>query len=383
MANLPLGWMQLRNEPLRLVVALCGVGFAVVLVLMQLGFRESMFESSLRYHRALRYDIVLLSPKSPFIVQLFDFPRQRVVQARGVPGVTAAVPVYVRLGLWKHPDSAGRKFIFAVAFDPSHDALALEGVEDRLELLKQPDVLLYDALSRPEYGPIAERYREGGRFPVEMNGRRMHVDGLFELGTSFGIDGSVVMSDVNYLRVFPERNRDQVELGLVRIAEGADAGEVAAQLRRQLPGDVTVLTKRDYIQAERDYWDATTPIGYVLGFGLVVGLVVGAIIVYQILFADVCEHEGEYATLKAMGYSNVFLARVVLQQALILAVLGYIPGLLISTWLYGLASSETRLPLVMTTELAGLVLVLAIVMCSVSGLMALRKIWMTDPAEVF
>jgi putative ABC transport system permease protein len=84
-----------------------------------------------------------------------------------------------------------------------------------------------------------------------------------------------------------------------------------------------------------------------------------------------------------MGYSNGYLSRVVLQQALILAVLGFLPGAAISIWLYHLASEATRLPIYLTSERALLVLVLTVAMCSLSALLALRKVRSVDPAEVF
>jgi putative ABC transport system permease protein len=193
----------------------------------------------------------------------------------------------------------------------------------------------------------------------------------------------VLTSDVNFLRIFPNRERGVIDLGLIRLDPGVDPQGVAAALRELLPKDVLVLTKAEFIARERKYWSETTPVGYVFGFGVIVGVVVGGIIVYQILFADVSDHLAEYATLKAMGYSNGFLSGVVLQQAVILAVLGYLPGFAIALYLYQTAGAATRLPLFMTLERALAVLALTIAMCSVSALIALRKVRAADPADVF
>ena len=113
------------------------------------------------------------------------------------------------------------------------------------------------------------------------------------------------------------------------------------------------------------------------------GLVVGAIIVYQILFADVSEHLREYATLRAIGYRNRFVSGIVLQQAAILAVLGYLPGMAAAWFLYRSAAHATRLPLHLTTDRALTVFVLTLVMCALSGFLALRKVRRLEPAEVF
>jgi len=383
MWKVPLGWLQLKKEKLRFAVALLGVAFAVVLILMQLGFREAMFGSAVRYHQLLDYDVVLVSPETAFLVQPRSFSQRRLYQALGVSGVASVSPVYLGLGVWKNPMTHEARTIFVIGFDPRSAPLAVPAVDSQRQLWKQQDVVLFDEASRPEYGPIAERVRAGERVEVELNHRRVRVGGLFPFGTSFGIDGSVVTSETNFLRIFPQRERGLIELGLLRLAPGVDPERVRDGLRQTLPRDVLVLTKAEYVAKEVRYWDENTPIGYVFSLGVAVGLVVGGIIVYQILFADVNDHLAEYATLKAMGYSNAFLSGVVIQQAVILAVLGFLPGLAIALALYRFSAAQTRLPLEMTWERALFTLGLTIAMCSTSALVALRKVRSADPAEVF
>jgi putative ABC transport system permease protein len=137
------------------------------------------------------------------------------------------------------------------------------------------------------------------------------------------------------------------------------------------------------MEREKAYWATATPIGFVFNFGVIMGFVVGAIIVYQILFADVTDHLAEYATLKAMGYPNRFLFSIVLQEAFILAVLGYLPGLALCAWLYRQTENATRLPMTLDLKLGLFVIAIAIVMCAVSGMVAVRKIRSADPAEIF
>jgi putative ABC transport system permease protein len=203
------------------------------------------------------------------------------------------------------------------------------------------------------------------------------------MGTSFGIDGSLLTSDDNFLRLFPDRSRNDIQLGLVTLKPGADPARVRDRLLQWLPKDVLVLTKPEFVARERAYWNRATPVGYVFAFGAIMGLVVGAIIVYQILFADVSEHLHEYATLRAMGYGNGFVSGIVLQQAVILGVLGFLPGMALAAWLYTRASAATSLPLEVTPERAGVVFALTLGMCALSGLLAVRKVRRLDPAEVF
>ena len=379
----PLGWLQLKHKPLRLLVALAGIGFAVLLILMQLGFRAALFESAVRFHERFDYDIALFSPDSVFIVRPQTFSIRRLYQAMGYEAVEDASPVYIFPSVWKNPWTNQRRSINTIGFHPDDRLLDLPGFEEARERLRQQDVVLFDRGSRPEFGPVAEAIENGERVVTEINDREVEVAGLFEMGTSFGIDGTVITSDDNFMRLFPLRPRSEIHLGLIRLRDGFDPDTVRDAMDTYLPDDVLVMTKTQFVQREKDYWNRATPIGYIFAFGAIMGFVVGAIIVYQILFADVSEHLNEYATLRAIGYKNRFVSGIVLQQAAILAVLGYLPGLGVAWWLYGKAAGATNLPLYITQDRAITVFLLTLAMCAVSGLLAVRKVRRLDPAEVF
>jgi putative ABC transport system permease protein len=381
--RIPVAWLQLGREPVRLLVGAAGVAFAVTLVFMQFGFRSAMYESATRYHRSLDYDLLLLSPKTPFIGIPEGFTRRRLYQALGADGVASVAGVYIQQAFWKNPWERSVRNIVVVGIDPTRRTFQREDIRRQLAAIRLPDAVLFDARSRPEFGPVVERFASGAVVSAEVNDRRLTVAGLFELGTSFGIDGTLVTSELNFRRVFPSRAPGEIDVGLVQLAPGADARAVRARLERALEDDVLVLTRAEFIDREVRYWGRTTPIGYVFGFGAIMGLIVGAVIVYQILFADVSQHLREYATLKAMGYSNRFLSNVVLQEAAILSAIGYVPGLLITLALYRVTAEATRLPLELGPARALLVLALTLTMCGGAALMALRKVRSADPAEVF
>jgi len=378
-----LGWMQLKHQKVRLLVAIAGIAFAVILILMQLGFRTSLLDSSVRYLQKLHYDIAIVSVDTLYIGRTVPFSNRRLYQARGVPRVAGVSPVYAGMAVWKCPFDHGTRNVFTLGVDPADEALDAAGVRESQPRVRRRDALLFDALSRPEYGPVAEELRAGRNVVTEVNDRRVEVTGLFEVGTSFGIDGGLLTSQDNFLRLFPNRARHQIDIGLVTLQPGADAIAVRDAIREVLPDDVLVLTRPEWIAREKGYWLGATPIGTVFTFGVVIGFVVGAIIVYQILFADVSDHLPEYATLKAMGYSNRFVSGVVIQQAVILAVLGFAPGALICLWLYRVVGKVTRLPMVLDLERGVTVLVLTVAMCALSGMLALRKVRALDPADVF
>ena len=381
--GVPLGWRQLSHRPLRMVVAVAGIAFAVLLIMMQLGFRAALFESTLRFHERFRYDIALFSPDSVFIVRPAAFSIRRLYQALGVAEVAEVTPVYIFPAIWKNPWTTERRGINAVGVDPEKEVLDTPGFAQGHSLLRRQDVVLFDAAARPEFGPVGAEFRDKGPFVTEINDREVEVVGLVEIGPSFGIDGTVITSVDNWLRLFPDRPRNEIQLGLVSLKEGADPETVRDALRAYLPRDVLVMTKQDFVARERAYWNGATPIGYIFAFGAIMGFVVGAIVVYQILFADVSEHINEYGTLRALGYSNGFVSGIVMQQAAILAVFGYLPGAVAAHFLYGAAAAATRLPLHLTVERGLTVLLLTVLMCLLSGFLALRKVRKLDPAEVF
>ncbi|MFC7735499.1 ABC transporter permease DevC [Roseomonas sp. GCM10028921] len=378
-----LAWRQLRSERARLASAIAGVMFACVLVFMQLGFRAALFESATTLISAMRADLFLMSPMTLASFRPETIPRARVSQALAVETVAAAVPVYLAQATFRNPESGRRRTIQLIGFDMEAGVLDLPGLAPIRDALKQPDSFAFDSRSRPEFGPVPRLFAERGPFPAQIGNREMRVVGLVELGSSFGADGNAVLSEVNFRRAVRERPAALVDLAAIRLRPGADPLQAQAALRAVMPPDVAVLTGEELRAHERRYWEEATPIGFIFSFGSLMGLIVGMVIVYQILFSDIAGHLREYATLKAMGYSDAHLARTVLGAAAILALLGFLPGTLVSSILYGVVADATFLPLAMGVERAAWVFLMIFAMCAVAGLLALRKLRDADPADMF
>ncbi len=253
--------------------------------------------------------------------------------------------------------------------------------------LTAPATALLDDRSKSIYD-LMHVWRSGGPSPVgaerEVAGRRLQIVGTFRLGTDFTTDGNLLMTARNMAQFVSERNPlDSVSLGLVKLAPGADAAEVARSLRQAMPADMRVAPRSELIAEEEEFWAHSTPIGFVFTLGLVVGFVVGVVICYQILATEVSDHLAEFATLKALGYSNRYISGVVLQESVWLSLLGFVAGLAVGWPLYIVLENKTGLPLEITWSRAGIILGLTVSMCMLSGFLALRRVRTADPAEVF
>jgi putative ABC transport system permease protein len=381
--RVPLAWKNLTHEMRRLMLAIGGIGFAVLLMCMQLGFQGALLDSTVELPRSLNADLILTNKVKFTLTIRQTFNKSRLYQARALPEVVAAVPFYIDSRFaWKGYGTKHAIPIRVLAFNPADDALILDDVAQQRAKLLIPNTLLFDRLSKSDYG--LHRPGEYG----EIAGTRMKIVGEFSLGTDFATDGNLLVSDSTYRDAFfPPLARggalDDVDLGLLKLAKGADADAVIAKLTKLLPKDVTVVTKAKYVASEQAFWQGATPIGTIFLFGTVLGFIVGVIICYQILFADISDHLAEYATLKAMGYPSGYFVGVVLQESLMLSLLGFLPGIAASQVLYSLLSFATGLVLEFTWGRAGLVLVLTISMCVVSGCLTMRKVLTADPAELF
>lgn len=382
--KIPLAWLQLTREKTRLVIALAGIAFADILMFMQLGFREALFDANVLLHKSLEGDIVLINPQSDALLSMETFSQRRLYQALAVKSVASVHPIYLDFTGWKNPETRKLRNIQVIGINPQDRLFALPGVKEKLDLVKIPDVVIFDKGSRAEFGPIAAEFEQGKSVSTEVAGRNVKVGGIFELGASFGADGNIITSDQNFLRIFGDKRKiGLIDIGVINLKPGTDVEVAKAQIQNYLPKDIKVLTKQEFVDFEKDYWASSTAIGFIFTLGTIMGFIVGTVIVYQILYSEVSDHMPEYATLKAMGYTQTYLLLVVFQEALILAILGYIPGFGFAMIQYTMARNATLLPIAMTATRAITVIILTILMCFISGAIAVRKLRSADPADIF
>jgi putative ABC transport system permease protein len=379
----PLAWRQLMKEKTRLAVAVAGITFADMLMFIQLGFESALFDAAVKPHRNLQADLILINPQFQTLFSVKNFSRERLYQTLGYEGVQSVNSVYISTGQWRNPETRLERAILVWGVDPVQPAFKSPEINQNQDHLKQLYQVLFDQAGRPEYGAVGDIFKKTGKFDTELNSKAVFVKGLFTDGASFAADGNVITSDSTFLQLFPERKPDRIEVGLITLKADANPEKVRSQLMNGLPKDVRVLTPEEFAKVERTYWEEGTGIGFIFGLGTAVGFIVGIVIVYQILYSDVSEHLPEYATLKAMGYTDNYLLGVLIQEALLLAILGFIPGFILSVGLYQVTYAATMLPIFMKMERAIQVWILTVIMCSVSGAIAMRKLRSADPADVF
>lgn len=382
--RLPLGWLQLTHRKGRFAGAIAGVGFADLLVFFQLGFVGALGTSVERPYQAIQAEIILSAPATRTLASGETLPLLRAQDALTVPGVTAATPLYVgQLPMTLAGQPRVSLQVFGIV--PS-DAAAFWGPDvaaqaDRLALV---DHALIDLGTR-QVAPVTFIAAAAGEAPTfEAAGRTVTLAGAFTIGAGFESDGHLIVSDRTFGRLFPAMTAGAPQHVLLRTTPGVDPGAVQAALAATLPALDTEVRERDAAAAaERMFQTVERPVGMIFGFGAMMGMLVGMVIVYQVLATDVADHLREYATFKAMGYRHRFFLGVILEQALILAIAGFIPGSLVSILIYRLLAGATGLPLAMATDRLFFVFVGTLVVCVLSGAVATRRLRAADPAELF
>jgi len=385
----PLAWLNTTSSLPKLLLASSGIGFAVVLMFMQIGFLNGLFDSTVQILRLLDADLVIMSPARYTVPSEQRFNYGLLQRARSATNVASVQPIYIDRSM------SEIRVIGHVSRSIRAIGVPLEGnvfldaeMNARCRLLTDVDFALVDRKSKEKYGFEKHDLQKLRDQEAELSGRKVELKEWVEIGTDFVYDGSLILSDRGVEHFFPFRNGTKpplavVDLGLVKLTEGADSVLVQAELQSILGDAIHVYARESLIRREIGFWATNTPIGIIFTIGTVMGLFVGVIICYQILFTDIHDHLAEFATLKAMGYGPYYFLRFVMLQSFYLSVFGFLPGWLVSWLLYIWLADLTGLVMMLTVYRVLLVFCLTFLMCTISGALAVRKLWAADPATLF
>ncbi|MCF8063544.1 MAG: ABC transporter permease [Deltaproteobacteria bacterium] len=368
---------MLLHKKARLAMSLSAMAFTVVIMLMEMGFFNGINDSQARLATYFNADLIMMDIRSIHLNKYATMDRSRMMQAMGFEEVVEAVPIYKALVGMKNPQTGLTKVIFVMAFPPGSTPLGFPNSEEIGEALKRQGTVVFDAKSRRIFGRI-----EPGQ-DIEISGRKYRVAGLVELGPNFSIDGTILMSDATWLWGRWARESKQIAYGLLRTRPGSDVHALKQRILDRLPKDIIVLTPEELRRREVIHTIKAVPLGAIFGVGMIIGFVIGVIICYQILYNEITDHMPQYATLRAMGFSDRFLRKTVVQEALWLSALGFIPGLAFGYLLYAVIEYYTGILMFLTIGRIALIFCFTIVMCAIGGLIAVKRVTSADPASLY
>jgi putative ABC transport system permease protein len=375
--KLLVAWRMLAHEKGRSGAAVGGILIAILLIFLQLGFYTSVPKGGLLVYDAMRFDLMLTSSAYVFEAQSSTFPRRRLYQALALQEVARSIALYHDSGRWLNGGGALARDVFVMGFDPRFAIFDVPGIERQIDVLRRPDTILVDAASRPEFGSL----RPGREIEIEQ--RNVTIGDIYQLGTGFVGLGVAITSDLNFMRIFSNRTLSEVNLGLITLEPGANPDQVAARLRTILPADTNVFTRAELDSHETGHWVTRTSTGLIFGFGVIVAVIVGFMILNQTLSTQITRQLPQYATLKAMGYTDGYLGGIVITLAIVMSTVSYVPAVALSILIYWIVRGATRLPIEMSSGRMFAVLAIAWTVSALSALLALRVLRRADPAELF
>lgn len=381
---------NIRHHLGRTALSLGGIGIAIVLIFMQLGFLGAVENTATVIYSKMDFDLLVRSPEYLFFAAPRQIPRAVLDEVASFEPVDRVSPFHVGMSFWRHPNGETLRGMVLMGINPTDPVFRDPNVSRDLPRLTSEETLLIDQKTHREYGPQNRRRFGPADIGVttDLTQKRVQIVGLFEMGSGLTANGAAIVTENGFDRIDPLDSSNKISFGLVKLKPGVDPRVAAEQLQRRFSTEqgaptVDVLTREEVIRRELRRWIGETPIGYVFTLGVVISLIVGSAIVYMILSTDVSNRLREYATLKAMGYSNWFLSRVVVVQAGYLAIFSFVPALLLSLIFYAITSWLANLPIHMTWTRLGAVFGLTLIMCLSSAVLAIRKLWKADPAELF
>src|SRR3954447_691831 len=370
----PLAQRNLFHDKVRLAVTLTGIVFSVVLIVVQLGLFLGFTTATSNLIDHSNADLWITSKNVPYVEQGVAFSERKLNQVRAVPGVADAQKLIARWTQWKRPDGGQDSVqIVGINVDDQFER-PWNLVEGRVEDLKSPDAVIMDELYKQKLGVT----RVGELF--EVGGHRARVVGFTRGIRSFTTSPYVFTSFKN-AQNYTGLREDQTMFILVKLAPGADLKQVQREILEHVK-DVEAFTTAQFSRMTTFYWMFTTGAGVAVLIAAVLGLVVGFVVVAQTIYATTVDHIREYGTLKAMGAPNSYVYKVIMKQAGISAVIGYVLGMIVSVFVVH-GSQKGGAAILMPPTMAVCMFFVTLTMCIGAALVSINKVTRIDPAMVF
>ncbi len=368
---------MLAHDKRRSSLAIIGISLAIVLVFFEIGLYIAVPRGGLLLYDHLRFDLMLTSDRYEYLTDPGAFPSSRLDLVRRQPEVARVTPLYFTAAKWQGGVDGEWIDLFVIGFPTAASPFTVASINRQLDMLRRSDTMLVDSATRPMFGSLAT-----GRV-VAIDGRPETIGGTYRLGTGFMGLGVALFGQRNFAKLSPLRGLGFVSLAPIVLKPGIDADQAAQALRKVLPGDVQVFTRRQLAAHEVTYWTTRSAIGLIFGPGLVIAIVVGIVVVYQTLATQISRHLPQFATLKAIGYGDRSLYATVAAMAAMIMAIGFLPAFLAALWLYAVIRRVTMLPTAMTGARVVEVLVASFAIAMISAALSLISLRRADPADVF
>lgn len=370
-------WRILTFQKGRTLLATAGIFVAILLIFVELGFFVAVPQGGMLVYDHMRFDLLLVSDKYVFQAESGQIARARLTKAAEVPQVAQATPVYLGGGKWQGADGGVRIDVAVLGIDPRAQPFTVDEIVSQNATLDKPDTILVDSSTRSLFGSLAP-----GR-AVDIDGHHTKIGGDYTMGTGFLGLGVVLASEANFFRMFPLRPRDTVNYGLITLKPGNEPDAAARAVKAVLPADTQVFTRAELSSREVSYWTTRTATGLIFGSGLVVSVIVGIMVLYQTLATQIGRQLPQFATLKAIGYTNRYLNAIVVIEAILMMLVAFVPAFGAALGVYSLVRQQTLLPLSLSPGNFCIVFAAVLAMATISAFLSLSALRRADPAEVF
>jgi putative ABC transport system permease protein len=366
---------SLLHDKLRFLITVSGVAFAVMLVFVQVGLFLGLLDNASVTIDHIDADLWVTSRNTPNVDFAHTFPETAVQRVRSVPGVRRADNLIVWFMTLTLPSGAQEGTLVYALEDFSRWNIPWNVETGNLEDLKRGQYFFLDASAVKRYGEF-----ETGEYR-EILGQRMKIIGRSKDALSFATTPISFMDFDRAQKLSPQQLSNRTTYVLVKLAPGADAAAVRAEIARRLPYN-DVYTKKQWAARSRAYWIQSTGIGLNMSLTVFLGCLVGVVVVAQTLYTSTMEHIKEFGTVKAIGGGNGDIYRILARQASIAAVAGFVVGALMTHALRP-AITKIDLKLIIPPSFVAIVLAGSVAMCLAAAMISFRKVASIDPALVF